>query len=100
MLALGLILLAPMAAELGPNPQMNEENQKKILEMYGNPKTAGPIVGGSAALCLSLPCWLAGLVMSIIAVTRKDLPGRRWAFAGLACSGLIPLMYGFSSLFG
>lgn len=100
LLILGLILLAPLASELGPNPQMNEENQKKILEMYGNPQTAGPLLGGSAALCLSLPCWLAGLVMSAIAVARKNLLGRRWAFAGLACASLIPLMYGFGSLLG
>ena len=100
LLLLGLILLAPLVTELGPDPQMNEDNQKKILEMYNNPQTAGPLFGGSAAFCLSFGCWIAGLVMSAIAVTRKDLPGRRWAFAGLGCASLIPLMYALGSLFG
>ncbi len=98
LLILGLILLQFVIKQLEPNLTF-EEQQKKMMEFSSDPETAGRIMLGSGAFCLSFACWLAGLIVSVIAVMRKDLPGRRLAFAGIACSVLCLLLFCSGSSF-
>lgn len=99
LLILGQIFLQFVVDEMGPNPTF-EEQQKKTMELYNDPESAGRMLLGVGSLCLSFSCWLAGVICSAIAATRKDLPGHRLALAGIACSTLIPLLFGASLLFG
>ncbi len=97
LLILGTILLQFFFEQLEPNLTM-EEQQKKAMEIASDPEYAGRILLGVGSLCLSLVCWLAGVIISGIAATRKDLPGRRLAIAGVACSVLCLLLFCSGSL--
>ncbi len=99
LLILCQIMLQFVVDEMGPNATF-EEQQKKTMELYNDPEFAGRMILGVGSLCLSFTCWLAGVIFSAIAATRKDLPGHRLALAGIACSALIPLLFGASLLFG
>jgi len=97
LMILGMILLQFLVDELGPNPTF-EEQQKKTAELMSDPETAGRIMLGGGSLCLSFVCWLAGAIVSVIAVTRRDLPGRRLAAAGIGCAVLCLLLFCSGSL--
>ena len=97
LLILSGILLQFLVDELGPNPTIQDQ-QKKMAEFMSDPETAGRIMLGAGSLCLSFICWLAGVIVSVIAVTRKDLPGRRLAVGGMACSVLCVLLFCSGSL--
>jgi hypothetical protein len=99
LLILGQILLQPMVDHLGPNPTF-EEQQKKTMELFNDSDSAGRMISGTACVCLCFVCWLAGVIISAIAATRKDLPGRRLAIAGITCSILIPTLFCASLLLG
>ena len=99
LLILGQIMLRFVVDAMGPNPTF-EEQQKKTMELYSDPETRGRMLMGLGSFCLSSVCWLAGVIFSVIAVTRKDLPGRRLAIAGVTCSTLIPLLFCVGLLFG
>jgi hypothetical protein len=99
LLILGQIMLQFMVDQLDPNSTF-EEQHKKTMELYSDPESAGRMALGAVSVCLSVTCWLAGVIFSAIAATRKDLPGHRLAVAGIACSSLIPLLFGASLLFG
>ncbi len=99
LLMLGQIMLQFMVDQLDQNATF-EEQHKKTMELYSDPESAGRMVLGAASVCLSVTCWLAGLILSAIAATRKDLAGRRLAIAGIACSTLIPLLICVNMLFG
>ncbi len=98
LLILGSILLRFFFEQMDPNLAM-EEQQKKAMELAGDPEHAGRIMLGVGSFCLSFVCWLAGLIFSAIAATRKDLPGRRLAIAGIACAVLCLLLFCSGSLF-
>jgi hypothetical protein len=97
-LILGTILLQFFFEQLEPNLTV-EEQQKKAMEIASDPEYAGRFMLGVGSLCLSFVCWLAGLIVSGIAATRKDLAGRRLAIAGIACSVLCLLLFCSGSLF-
>ncbi|MCZ6655044.1 MAG: hypothetical protein O7D91_18710 [Planctomycetota bacterium] len=99
LIVLGQIMLQFVVDEMGPNPTF-EEQQKKTMELYSDPETRGRMLMGLGSFCLSSVCWLTGVIVSVIAVTRKDLPGRRLAIAGVTCSALIPLLFCVGLLFG
>ena len=98
LLILGTILLKFVFEHLEPNHTL-EEQQKKIMELSRDPEFAGRFMLGVGSFCLSFVCWLAGLIVSAIAVMRKDLPGRRLAIAGIACSALCLLLFCSGSSF-
>ncbi len=98
LLILSGILLQFIVDELGPSPSIQEQ-QEKMAELMGDPETAGRFMLGAGSLCLSFVCWLAGVIISAIAAARKDLPGRRLALAGIACSVLCLLLFCSGSLF-
>ena len=98
LLILGSILLQFFFGQLDPNLTM-EEQQQKAMELASDPQQAGRIIVGVGSFCLSFVCWLAGLIFSVIAATRKDLTGHGLAIAGLACSALCPLLFCSGSLF-
>ncbi len=97
LLILAGILLQFVADALGQNPSIQEQ-QKKMAELLSDPETAGRFMLGLGSLCLSFVCWLAGVIVSGIAATRKDLPGHRLALAGIAVSVLCLFLFcsGFS----
>ncbi|MCH8968207.1 MAG: hypothetical protein IIA66_03700 [Planctomycetes bacterium] len=99
LLILGQIMLQFVVDEMGKNPTF-EEQQKKTMELYNDPESAGRMLLGLGSLGLSFVCWLAGVIVSAIAATRKDLPGHRLAIAGITCSILIPLLFCAGLLFG
>ena len=99
LLILGQIMLQFVVDEMGPNPTF-EEQQKKTMELYRDPESAERMMLGLGSLCLSFVCWLAGVIFSAIAATRRDLPGQRLAIAGITCSTLIPLLFCAGLLFG
>ncbi len=99
LLIFGQIMLQFVVDEMGPNPTF-EEQQKKTMELYKDPESAGRMLLGAGSLCLSFTCWLAGVIFSAIAATRKELPGHRVAIAGITCSMLIPLLFCAGVLFG
>ena len=98
LLILGQIMLQFVFDELEPN-STQEEMQKKIMELYGDPQFAGRMMLGMGSFCFSFFCCLAGLIVSVIAATRKDLRGRRMPIAGIACSVLYLLLLCSGSLF-
>ncbi len=97
LMILGTILLKPILDQLDPNRTI-EEQQKKMMELANDPEFAGRILLGVGSLGLSFVCWLAGLIFSAIAATRKDLAGRRLAIAGIGCSVLCLLLFCSGSL--
>lgn len=98
LLILSGILLRFLFDHIEPN-MPPQEIKKKMMELSNDPEFAGRILLGVASSCLSFACWLAGAIISVIAVTRKDLPGRRLAIVGLACSGLCLLLFCSGSSF-
>ncbi len=92
LLMLSGILMQFVADEIGQNSTF-QENQKKMAELMSNPETSGRMALGLGSLCLSFVCWLAGAIISVIAVTRKELAGRRLAITGIACSVLCLLLF-------
>ncbi len=98
LLVLAGILLQFVFEQLDPNVTI-EEQQKKLMELSREPEFAGRFMLGFGSLCLSFVCWLAGVIVSAIAATRKDLAGRRLAIAGIACSVLCLLLFCTGSLF-
>lgn len=92
LLLLSNIMLQPFAEQFRPdmNPQ---EMQEEFLELAGDSEHSGRFLLGLGAVCLSLPCWLAGVIISSIAVTRKDLRGRRLAVTGITVSILVPMLF-------
>ncbi len=98
LLILGTILLQFFFEQLDPN-LTGQEQQKKVMEIASDPEHAGRILLGVGSLCLSFVSWLAGMIISAIAATRKDLLGRRLALAGIACSVLCLLLFCSGSLF-
>ncbi len=99
LMVLGGILLQFVFEQMDPNLTV-EEQQKKLMELSSDPESARRIMPGLGSMCLSFTCWLAGVIVSAIAATRKDLPGHRLAIAGIACSTLIPLLFCAGLLFG
>ncbi|MCH8913676.1 MAG: hypothetical protein IIA33_08935 [Planctomycetes bacterium] len=97
LLILSGILLQFIVDELGPNPTFQDQ-QEKTAEFMSDPETAGRIMLGAGSLFLSFVCWLAGTIVSVIAATRKDLPGRRLAMGGIGCSVLCLLLFCSGSL--
>lgn len=92
LLLLSNIMLGPFTDRFGPD--MNtQEMQEELQELAGDPEDSGRFLTGLGALCMSLPCWLAGVIISAIAVTRKDLRGRRLAVAGITVSILVPMLF-------
>ncbi len=92
LLLLSNIMLGPFTDRF--RPEMNtQEMQEELQELAGDPENSGRFLVGIGAVCLSLPCWLAGVIISSIAVTRKDLRGRRLAVAGITVSILVPMLF-------
>lgn len=76
--------------ELGPEVQLDAQTQQEFLRLANDPQYRGRFIGGMAAFCLSALCWLAGLIICAIAVTRRGVPGHRLALVGIGCSMLLP----------
>lgn len=92
LMLLSNIMMQAFAHQLRPGMGF-QETQEEFLELADDPEHSRRFLMGLGALCMSLPCWLAGVIISSIALTRKDLRGRRLAVAGVTVSILVPLLF-------
>ena len=95
----GLIMFQFVSDHVDANASP-QEMQKKMLELAVDPEYKSRIFFGSGLFCMSFSCWLAGVIVSVIAMTRKNLTGHRLAIAGIACSVLLPFLVCAGPLLG
>jgi len=94
-----MILFSPVVQQVGPNATP-EEVQKKVTELLADAELSSRIVLGVGLLCLSFAFWLTGLILCVVAATRRHLALQHLAVVGIVFSILLPLLICLGSVFG